>query len=80
MPPTCPAPLAVRDRSDWGTPRICGCKAVTAQGFCRRHDPETKPQRDTKGRILPLKVVVVEGGPVTPTPATRALLAKMEAK
>lgn len=49
----CPTRLAYRDMSDIGSKRTCGAPVVTPNGFCRRHDPETAPRRDAKGRILP---------------------------
>jgi len=62
---TCPAPLAYREMSDTGPARICGCPAVTPAGFCRRHDPETKPKRDGRaGRIIPKfgRTIILQGG------------------
>ena len=51
----CPARLATRERADWGTVRICLAPAKTPRGFCLRHDPETKPARDARGRIVATK-------------------------
>lgn len=57
-PRVCGAPLAYRDMGDIGARRTCGNPAVTPPGLCKRHDPETKPKRDARGRILPTPRVV----------------------
>jgi hypothetical protein len=49
---TCPAELAYRDMADIGPARICGCPVKPGRLFCGRHDPELKPKRDERGRIL----------------------------
>jgi hypothetical protein len=54
---TCLAHLAYRDMADIGSPRVCGNPAGPS-GLCKRHDPETAPKRDAKGRILPKPVKV----------------------
>jgi hypothetical protein len=48
----CPAPLAYRSMADIGPARTCGSPAKTERGYCLRHDPETKPARDARGRII----------------------------
>lgn len=49
----CGVRRAYRTLADTGSRERCGNPAVTPAGFCRRHDPETRPKRDKQGRILP---------------------------
>jgi len=65
--PTCPAPLAYRDMSDIGSRRVCGNPAQPS-GFCRRHDPATKPLRDAKGRIIAKPRELARPSEMTPAP------------
>lgn len=50
---TCPAELQYRTMEDIGPARVCGARVADGREFCKRHDPETKPARDARGRILP---------------------------
>ena len=51
---TCQVRRAYRSMADIGSTTVCG-NPVKRDGYCLRHHPETKPKRDTKGRITTTK-------------------------